>query len=846
VTPDAPPDNFLRRLIARLVDLQVRRPFSFIVFAIALAIPSGILARHLELRTGFDSLLPENKMSVIELNRVAKRTPGVSALAVVIDGDDKLAIEQFSDALLPPLRALGPDWVGSAENGVKAERDFLKQRQALYLHIDKVHELHDLIEDRFAFEVHGSVTDDEPEPVTRATIDRIVKTAPEMGGPAYLDDYYLNAEGNRAIVLVRTPVASGDLDRTKELERRVSEVIAKTNPTSFHPSLRTAFTGDVVTSAEHYGVVKNDLATVGVAGVSMILLVDLLFFLRIRAVLAMALAIGMGVLWTFALTRLAIGHLNTASGFLVSIIFGNGINFGILLRARYGEARRVGVGVREAIDIAYRDTFRPTLTVAAAAGAGYLSLATTSFRGFRDFGIIGGYGMILCWLANYLLMPPLLVLFERVSPSWQKHDRATRWGKVQTFLDHGIPYGAPFAWLTRLARFRWLAVGGVALSVAGAGLTVRYLVNDPLEYDLHNLENDESAVQSAATRLGQALNDIAGHTGQDGMAVMTDRIEDVKPLLVELEKRRRASKPAPFQKVVSIFDLIPEDQEEKVALYAKIRSRVERIRKLGKINDDDWAAIQEYLPPTNLRPFGIEDLPERVARPFTERDGTRGRIVYVVPTEGQTVRNLRYLLHWANSYREVKLPSGRVIYGSGRAVIFGDMLSGVMQEAPQAILLSLLMTVVVVILAFWRGHAGFRATSIVLSSLVAGLVWMGGVFCLGGIKINFLNFVAFPITVGIGVDYAINMVHRWRLEGPGKLYDIVRQTGGAVVLCSMTTSLGYLALLQSVNPAVRSFGRAAVIGEITCLMVVMVVLPAVLKMIEQRDAARLPGATGPA
>ena len=31
----------------------------------------------------------------------------------------------------------------------------------------------------------------------------------------------------------------------------------------------------------------------------------------------------------------------------------------------------------------YRDTFRPTLTVAAAAGAGYLSLASTSFRGFR-------------------------------------------------------------------------------------------------------------------------------------------------------------------------------------------------------------------------------------------------------------------------------------------------------------------------------------------------------------------------------------------------------------------------------------------------------------------------------
>jgi uncharacterized protein len=838
VTAHATPDSFFRRVIARLIDAQVRRPFTFIALAIAITIPALILALQLELRTGFDSLLPENKPSVIELDRVAKRTPGVSTLAIVIDGNDKLGLQRFSDALLAPLRALGPDWVGSAENGVKAERDFLEQRKALYLPIEKVRDLHERIEERFAYEVHGSVTDEEPDPITRETIDKLVGSKPTVGGPPYLDGYYMNAQGTRAIVLVRTPIASGDLNRTNELQRRAQEVIDKLNPPSFHPSIHTGFTGDVITSAETYAVVKNDLATVGVAGVSMILLVDLLFFLRIRAVLAMAIAIGMGVLCTFSVTRLTIGHLNTASGFLVSIIFGNGINFGILLRARYGEARREGIGLREAIEIAYRDTFRPTLTVAAAAGAGYLSLATTSFRGFRDFGIIGGYGMLLCWAANYLLMPPLLVVFERILPSWQKHETTTLWGKVQTFLDHGIPFGLPFAWITRLVRPRWLAVAGATLALLGSVLTVRYIVKDPLEYDLHNLENDMSAMESAALRLGSDLSEIAGRTGQDGMAIMTERVEHVKPLLAELERRRAASSfPKPFENVVSIFDLIPDDQPEKIDLFTKIRTRVERIRKLGKIADDDWNAIEENLPPKDLRPFGIADLPERVARPFTERDGTRGRIVYVVPTEGQTVRDLHYLLRWADSYREVKLPTGEVIRGSGRAVIFADMLSGVIEEAPQALVLSLLMTVMVVVISFWRGHAGLRATSIVVASLAVGLMWMGGVFWLIGIKINFLNFVAFPITVGIGVDYAINVVHRWTLEGPGRLYNIVRQTGGAVVLCSMTTSLGYLALLQSVNPAVRSFGRAAVIGEITCLLAVVVVLPAVLCLIEQRDAA---------
>jgi predicted RND superfamily exporter protein len=831
--------GFIRSLIA----WQVGHPFAFLLVAALLSIPAGILASRLALHTGFDSLLPDNKPSVIELNRVAQRTAGVSTLAVVIDGTDKTALERFSDALLPPLRELGPEWVGRAENGVHAERDFLNQRKALYLPIEKVREIHQRIEDRYSYEIYGGATDEAPEPINRATIEReLGSPKAASSGPPYLDGYYLNREGTRLIVLVRTPVASGDLARSQELQRKVREVIAKVNPTAFHPSLTTGLTGDIVTSAEQYGVVKDDLTTVGVAGVTMILIVDLLFFLRLRAVIAMALAIGVGVLWTFGLTRLVIGHLNTASGFLVSIIFGTGINFGVLLRARYGEARRAGEPLESAITIAYRDTLRPTLTVAAAAGAGYLSLAVTNFRGFRDFGIIGGYGILLCWAANFVLMPPLLVVFEKVAPTWQ-HGRTVsplrqRW---RAFVDRGIPFGAPFAWLSRRLPPVATACVGVGLGVLGAALTARYVAHDPLEYNLGRLENDPVSVESAATRLGSDLTDITGRSGQDGMAIMTERIDQVKPLLVELEKRRVAvTDPPPFQKVVSIFDLVPDDQPEKIKLLSQMRSRIDRVRALGKISDEDWRAIEPYLPPPDLQPFGIEDLPERVARPFTERDGTRGRIVYVVPTDGQSVRNMRYLLRWADAFRKTVLPSGEIIWGSGRAVIFADMLTSVVDESPRAIMLSALMTIIVVATAFMRGAQGLRATALVLGALAVGIAWMGASLAIADMKINFLNFIAFPITVGIGVDYAINVVHRWRIEGPGHVPDIIHETGGAVVLCSLTTTLGYLALLQSVNAAVRSFGAAAVIGEMACLLAVVVVLPAVLIWIERRSAERQP------
>ena len=137
---------------------------------------------------------------------------------------------------------------------------------------------------------------------------------------------------------------------------------------------------------------------------------------------------------------------------------------------------------------------------------------------------------------------------------------------------------------------------------------------------------------------------------------------------------------------------------------------------------------------------------------------------------------------------------------------------------------SFLLTALVVILAF-RAR---RASLLVIGALLVGIGWLGGLFALLHVRLNFLNFIALPITFGIGVDYAVNIVQRYVIEGKGGVLHTVRQTGGAVVLCSMTTTLGYLALVTSVNFAVRSLGLAAVLGEVSCLLAAVLVLPSAL------------------
>jgi predicted RND superfamily exporter protein len=63
---------------------------------------------------------------------------------------------------------------------------------------------------------------------------------------------------------------------------------------------------------------------------------------------------------------------------------------------------------------------------------------------------------------------------------------------------------------------------------------------------------------------------------------------------------------------------------------------------------------------------------------------------------------------------------------------------------------------------------------------------------------------------------------------------VVRNTGSAVVLCSLTTIWGYSSLLLAQNRALFSFGVLAVLGEVFAIVVAVVALPAAMAWIASR------------
>ncbi len=119
-------------------------------------------------------------------------------------------------------------------------------------------------------------------------------------------------------------------------------------------------------------------------------------------------------------------------------------------------------------------------------------------------------------------------------------------------------------------------------------------------------------------------------------------------------------------------------------------------------------------------------------------------------------------------------------------------------------------------------------------SVVTGTIWMLGFAAMTGSKLNFLNFVVIPITLGISLDYGANIFSRYRLEGPGSIGHVISNVGGAVMLCALTTIIGYATLLTSNNLALRSFGLLADAGEVACIIAAEIVMTAAIIVLERR------------
>lgn len=788
------------------------------VLAVGLAISSG-----LKLRSDLKELLPQNYESVRELNRVLQRVGGVGSLIVVAQSPNVDANKRFMDDLAARLYALPPGYVRYVDYKADEIRKFYETHFLYYIDAADLELLYDRLKKRVDYEKFRrspfffSLEEEEDDSIGIKFDDIRERNEAKFEAPvSTVGDYYGGEWGRMLVMVIRPYGADITFDSARDLIAKVEEVVAGLNPGSYDGRMNIGYCGNVKSTIEEYETLRHDIASTAFLCVMLVAAAIFVYFLRIRVIFLLGAALIVAIAWTFAITRLVIGYLNSQTAFLGSIIVGTGINYGIIIMARYIEERKKRREIVDAMAVAIDMTLKPTFLAAGTTAVAFVVLLIARIQGLSQFGFIGALGVILCWFSAILILPILVFASERITNLVKPRPVPQR-------------KSALFQIATKLAARSPIFILVIAfVSLAVSVVAIWRFAPDSIEYDFTKLRNRVSV-----SRGTEALERQVSRLFKDSMTpsvVLVDSMEDGREVCAAVERQNNEYHPDDRRVGTcrNIYDLLPTDQDAKMPVMEKIEGLLSG-SWTEKLKGDLRENIERVKGSILGRPLTVDDLPLALTRHFEDLRGNRGAVVFISPRPGMLLSDGRNLIRFADTIRDIRLSDGRMMHAASASIIFSDLIKIIKSEAPYLTFASLLGVILFVAIVLRRT----RLSAEIIIGLVWAVVIMVGIAAYMDIKINFFNFIVLPLTFGIGVDYSLNVAMRIRQEGPDGVVNAIRQTGIAVVLCSVTTMIGYFVLTAANNQALVTFGIGAVIGEITCLVAAILVVPAMVVLIDK-------------
>ncbi|MFO0679999.1 MAG: MMPL family transporter [Polyangiaceae bacterium] len=802
--------------------------------AILVAVPATwrTVQLYANLKSELEELLPRKASSVLALDELRARNPGLQYLGVLVDTKtpENLAKgEKFLDDLSARIRTYPPEMVREVRVGTEEERKFIEKHGALYLDLKDLVTIRERIEARRDFEASratGTSLDDDGEApsVDMSDIQKKYESRTGESSTKNASSRFSSAKEHLTMLFVEAGGFSSGAESARKLLDRVKSDVQALNVEGYSPGMRVGYASDVAISVEELEALQEDLSLSSLVVVALEILVIILYFRWWKSVVVLLAPLLVGTVYAFALASLppfGVTELNSNTAFLGSIIVGNGINFGVVLLARYREERKTGVAVEPAIAVAVAGARAGTLAAALAAGASYGSLVVTEFRGFKQFGIIGGLGMVMAWAVAFVLMPSLLRWLDKeetlaAAPAHQKE-----------------PFRVMAPVLAFVERFPAAIVVVAALTTVAATYEASRFDSTHLEYDFNKLRRYDTWTNGEGY-WGRRMDALLGHYLTPTVA-MFGSAEEARAA----EARYRVSFESGTLKrflasVRGIDDVLPTDQKAKIEEIERIHeSLTPRIREAIPVQHK--ADVEKWLGDEPTKEITVDDLPRTFLTGLRERDGSVGKEVLVFPKPNDELWRAEPLHEFVGELRVLANPLGNGTGSvAGSLPLTSDIVKSIGRDAPIASIASLVGVIVVVFVALRR----LRESVEVVASLLMGVVWLLALTMIAGVRINFANFIAFPITFGIGVDYAVNVMARYLQDGKTSVQTAIRETGGAVVLCSTTTIIGYSSLLLAKTRALHYLGLVAVLGEFACLATAIVVLPAFLIVVARLRAPK--------
>ncbi len=828
-----------RQLPLHLVRIGRRSPRMVVVVAIAAWIMAGLLASRVRVETDILSLVPRDNPVVEGFKTTVERFGSVDTLLAVIHLDPELPMEEamdFADRLSGVLRDWEDiDWVEYRVDSTAEAATPLLDSATLFLDPAELEEVLASLDTDNLHATARRLRSQLMTPQSLVTKDLLrldpIGFLPRLLSKVRLGGFGVRVdsetgclidEGRRFMLMLAKPVRPAqDLEFDRELsaglDQRVAALAGTWREEYGADPPRVEFTGGYMVALDDARLITSDMVVGLVSSLVGVMLLFLLAF-RSRAALVYAfIPMVTGIALTFSFGALVLGRINSLTSAFGGLVIGLGIDFVIVLYARYIEERQGGATHTEAVDAMGRHTGVGVLLGAVTTAATFYAFLVTDFAGLWELGLLTGTGILLLVLTVFLVLPALLTLIQQRI----RRDRPL----------HLHSFGSDYLFRLSIKRPRLTLLIALVVTVA-LGSAIPSLRWDD---DFRNMRsNDNRAIQ-----LRQEVTD-AFDLRFTPMVLRFDGADEAEALakcraiLPEIEALVDGENLVGVDTIAGVIPPLEVQQaviarlEEAAPAFQGLRERFESALRENGLNPsafdegiDHLMAALDRREPLALSDLDGTPLARVIERYVVAAGGEVSAAVYLYPPAGQWRRGVSPALAEVISRHPGAVLAGpNVISAELRTIVWDD-----------AILASIL-GIVVVFLLMWADLGGPIRASLGLLPLVVGMVWMLGAMAILGFRLNFFNIFVLTMIVGIGVDYGIHLLHRWYETGGDRKQ--LEETSKAIAVASLTTVVGFGSLVLSHYPGLRSVGAAAILGAVATAILGITVLPALLSIKEER------------
>lgn len=345
------------------------------------------------------------------------------------------------------------------------------------------------------------------------------------------------------------------------------------------------------------------------------------------------------------------------------------------------------------------------------------------------------------------------------------------------------------------------------------------------EYDFRNLRGRNV---STTIRYGDSL----GRSSSSSVALV-DTVEAAHALTRKLERLIASDTEgeSTLKQVASLFTFVPDHQKEKLALLDDLHGAVKTALGSATLNPDLRAPLEEVAEWSAVGEVRVDILPQWVKNQFKEVDGTLGRIVYVYPRTDEW--DVRSVARFYRDFGSIDVEG----YGTVRLTASGFIFVEVVEAAKRDGLTVSIAAVVLVFLILLIDFRSWRRALFVFAPLMVGLMWSALAMALLDIRIGLYNLLVIPTMVGIGIDASVHLYHAYLERGQGSLRQVMRVNGGAVLVSSLTTAVGFFGSMMTTHNGLRSIGVLALLGISLSTAAALITTPLLLSFKERYRTA---------